>query len=40
MSDETGATYYGFHPVLQEQAPTLRELVSLLRGSLSALIRN
>ena len=38
MSDERGTTYYGFHPVLQEQAPTPRELVSLLRESLSALI--
>ena len=40
ISDERGTTYYGLHPVLQEQAPTPRELVSLWRGSLSALIQN
>ncbi|HAT1213875.1 hypothetical protein ACL1IT_14120 [Corynebacterium striatum] len=40
ISDERGTTYYGLHPVLKEQAPTPRELVSLLRGSLEALIRD
>lgn len=40
ISDERGTSYYGLHPVFQEQAPTPRELASLLRGSLSALIQN
>lgn len=40
ISDERGTTYYGLHPVLQEQAPTPGELVSLLRESLAAPIRD